>query len=347
MKARINKKYTLCTLLSLMVFFSCKYEAVTEASNKEFVTFSGIITNPNSDSLLVFNENYKKRIAVNQGIFHDTLHIDKKGTYRFYDGIEQSVLYLTKGDNLQLKLNTEQFDETIVYEGQGADVNNFLAQNALKVEETFNSIDLEDLNQEDLTNELTKVKDTLYKFIDSHDLPESLIKQEKDNIDEAIKSYQYYYEEKIAVKSEMTGKTTPLFTAYENIDGTKTSLNDLKGKYVYIDVWATWCAPCKHEIPYLKELEEKYRDKNIEFISISVDKAKDHEKWVKMINEKQLKGVQLFADNSFDSQFLKEYKINSIPRFILIDPQGMIVSPDTYRPSETEKIEQLFNSLEI
>ena len=51
-------------------------------------------------------------------------------------------------------------------------------------------------------------------------------------------------------------------------DSNETKLEDLRGKYVYIDVWATWCGPCRGEIPYLQKVEEKYKGKNIEFVSI-------------------------------------------------------------------------------
>ena len=61
---------------------------------------------------------------------------------------------------------------------------------------------------------------------------------------------------------------------FENYAGETSSLEDFKGRYVYIDVWATWCGPCKKEIPYLKAIEEKFHNRNIEFVSISVDEGK-------------------------------------------------------------------------
>jgi thiol-disulfide isomerase/thioredoxin len=120
---------------------------------------------------------------------------------------------------------------------------------------------------------------------------------------------------------------------YESIDGDFVALEDLKGKYVYIDVWATWCQPCKQEIPALKELHQNMSDKDIVFVSISVDQLKDKETWKKMVVDEGLKGYQLFADNSFRSHFIREFAIESIPRFILIDKEGKIVNADAPRPS--------------
>merc|ERR1711916_38022 len=70
------------------------------------------------------------------------------------------------------------------------------------------------------------------------------------------------------LKPLMKGMPSPKFVNYENNAGGKTSLDDLQGKYVYIDVWATWCGPCIQEIPSLKKIEKQYHNKNIEFVSI-------------------------------------------------------------------------------
>jgi alkyl hydroperoxide reductase subunit AhpC len=91
----------------------------------------------------------------------------------------------------------------------------------------------------------------------------------------------------------------------------------------------------------LKKAEEKYHGKNIEFVSISVDTDKDHEKWKTFVTEKALGGIQLFADKNWNSDFIKAFGINSIPRFILIDPNGVVVDADAKRPSNPKLIEQL------
>lgn len=138
-----------------------------------------------------------------------------------------------------------------------------------------------------------------------------------------------------AVKTLLTGKPSPKFS-YQDINGKKVSLDDFKGKLVYIDVWATWCGPCIQEIPALKKLKEDYKGKNVEIISISIDVEKDFEKWKKMVADEQLKGVQLFADKDWKSEFIKAYGIDAIPRFILIDQNGNILNADAPRPSSPQ-----------
>ena len=142
------------------------------------------------------------------------------------------------------------------------------------------------------------------------------------------------------------GNPSPKFVNYENYKGGTSSLDDFKGKYVYIDVWATWCGPCKAQIPFLKEVEAKYHNKDIEFISISVDNQKDYQKWRDMIEEKKMGGVQLFADTAFNSLFIKDYKIVGIPQFILIDPKGNIINSNAPKPSDKGLID-LFSEFGI
>ena len=141
------------------------------------------------------------------------------------------------------------------------------------------------------------------------------------------------------------GKPSPTFN-YENQKGGKTSLESLKGKYVYIDVWATWCGPCIKEIPSLKIVEEQFQGKNIVFVSISIDNNNDREKWINLVNKKELSGIQLLADKEWDSKFIKEYNIQGIPRFILIDANGNIVNAQAPRPSDPNLIE-LLNNLQL
>ncbi len=136
----------------------------------------------------------------------------------------------------------------------------------------------------------------------------------------------------VALDETNKGTSSPKFTDYKNYKGGATSLDDLKGKFVYIDVWATWCGPCRDEIPYLKELEKEFRNENIAFVSISVDDVEDHQAWKDMVATNKMEGVQLFANG--DAQFMNDYGIESIPRFILVDAKGNILDYDTYRPSD-------------
>lgn len=116
---------------------------------------------------------------------------------------------------------------------------------------------------------------------------------------------------------------------FVDMDGNKVSMSDFKGKYVYIDVWATWCNPCRAEIPHLKRIEEEFHGKNIVFISVSVDQTQDP--WRKMVTDDEMKGVQLWAGQA--PEFSEFYKITGIPRFMLFDKEGKIYDINAKRPS--------------
>lgn len=126
----------------------------------------------------------------------------------------------------------------------------------------------------------------------------------------------------------------------EDIDGKTYSLKDFKGKYLYIDLWATWCGPCKREIPFLKELEKKFEGKNITFLSLSTDHNKAD--WEKMVKSGELSGVQLLIGRR--SKFQQDYNIDGIPHFILLDPEGKIINANIARPSSPD-IENILKAL--
>ena len=130
--------------------------------------------------------------------------------------------------------------------------------------------------------------------------------------------------------------------AYPAPNGKTVKFEDLRGKVVLIDVWATWCGPCKAEIPYLKKLEEEMKGTNLQIVSISVDEAKDKAKWAKMIKDENLGGLQLFASGWGD--LAQYYKIKGIPRFMIFDKEGKIVTTDSPRPSNPE-LKTLLNKI--
>ncbi len=119
-----------------------------------------------------------------------------------------------------------------------------------------------------------------------------------------------------------------------DINGKEYTLADFKGRILYIDVWATWCGPCKAELPKLHALAENFKGTNVCFVSMSVDK--DKAAWEKMVKEDNLGGVQLYAGT--ESQFIADYKVNGIPRFILIDKEGKIIEANMTRPGEEKTL---------
>jgi thiol-disulfide isomerase/thioredoxin len=244
------------------------------------------------------------------------------------------LIYLANTSNLKIDVDYKDFDKTITFGGNGADENNFLLKFSKEAEAKFTGL-LSANDQTELENGIAKIKTDIATL-----LPTTVSKSFKDSFNGMVDG-QFDQIKEMAKQSieskKMNGKPSPVFD-YANHKGGRTKLADLTGKLVYIDVWATWCGPCIGEIPSLKKVEAQYHDKNIEFVSISVDDLKDNEKWKNMVTKKELGGIQLFADNSWSSDFVKAYGINSIPRFILIGANGDVISADAPRPSDPKLI---------
>lgn len=125
------------------------------------------------------------------------------------------------------------------------------------------------------------------------------------------------------------GKDAPLFEA-STLDGKIFSLSNLKGKFVVIDVWATWCGPCKQQAPYFEKMALKYKSTKIQFVGLSLDE--DIKKWFIDAKSKSKSTLQIHINDRI--AFGKNYSMESIPRFILIDPNGKFINAKMPQPEE-------------
>ena len=343
-------KSIITTLLIILLFGACS------KTPKNYATVSGQISNPNKLNKITISNRagFSREIKVNEdGTFSDTLKVEE-GIYRFFDGKEMGSIFLKNNNTISLSLDTNAFDETLKFKGDGADKSNFIITKSLLQEkyltdDVFNATENEFLETfDDLYVAYNALKEQ-YPLIDT-----AYFEVQDKGFESMKKAYTNYFEGKIEMRKLFAkGTPSPTFSNYENDNGSKSSLSDFRGKFVYIDVWATWCGPCKAEIPSLKKLESQYKTKNIEFISISVDDArrsgsmeKAHTAWKTMVKDKQLTGTQLFTGNGWETDFIQDFKINAIPRFLLIDPKGDIIDADAPRPSSKRLIE-LLNELGV
>lgn len=117
--------------------------------------------------------------------------------------------------------------------------------------------------------------------------------------------------------------------------GKLTDFKQYKNNYLLIEFWASWCSPCIAQMPFLKQLEEAYKNHPLKIISVSLDTDKG--RWEETIKKNNLTGTQLLESSAFAGLLPVYCKVyTALPRFVLINPDGKIINYDTPFPSEPE-----------
>lgn len=141
------------------------------------------------------------------------------------------------------------------------------------------------------------------------------------------------YKDELLAKIKSIGhlmKGSPAFDIQmQDTEGKTVNLKDFKGKYLYIDFWATWCGPCKQESPYFEKLKEEINSDQILFIAISVDSSE--KPWKDYLKENKKEALQF---QSLDKTIRQNWMLSGIPRFILIDKDFNIIDAFAKRPSD-------------
>jgi thiol-disulfide isomerase/thioredoxin len=123
--------------------------------------------------------------------------------------------------------------------------------------------------------------------------------------------------------------------SFKTMEGKEMKLSDLKGKVVYMDFWASWCGPCKGEMPHAKKLKEQFQGKDVVFLYVSIDE--NEAAWKKGIEAMSISGVHT-RTSGWGGEIAKMYKIESVPAYYLIDKKGNFVLKRTPRPSQSAEL---------
>ena len=257
--------------------------------------------------------------------------------YSFLDGKQGELgeLVISPNSEITLFIDEKELFESIDYSGNFKLSNNFLAYSK-KYQNLLSEMVRNGIKQEELEilihekGELINKKGISLNVVDSLS---SYVKLKFDEFSDILKQKNIKY----LYKTSIVNKIGNNFF-FKDIKNNVKTLKDFKGKYVYIDVWATWCKPCKVEHTFLKQLEEHFSYNNeLQIISISTDR--EYDKWEKYITKNSIKGVQLYSGSNSD--FVKFYDIGALPRFIFLDKEGKVISPDEIRPSNSKTLEKL------
>lgn len=311
-----------------LIFFAPKVERPTQSTS---ATISGVVTNHIGDTIKFYapDSTYITVLDTVTGNFSVEFDWDTTASVSFFHGMESTKMYLQPGDDITLTIDTEQFDESISYEG--SDESSYFAWQYLTEENS---------KYPDISMSSDGELDSLFNTYFAPFLDEAASFKESNppfyaSIVDGIENHKEYTLNRRSVLAALPqpGDAAIDFT-YPDKDGNNVALSDFIGSVVYVDVWATWCGPCRAEMPFLHDLEAEYSDKNVTFIGVSVDEEKNRQVWLDMMEEKDMKGVQIFADGW--SQITKDYAINGIPRFMLFDTEGNVSNLNADRPSSDD-----------
>ncbi len=120
------------------------------------------------------------------------------------------------------------------------------------------------------------------------------------------------------------GREFPDFSATDPLTGREFSLSDLRGKVVVVDFWASWCGPCRREMPTLLELRDAYKDRGVEIVGISLDH--DMERFRKFVADNGMSWIHVMEGGGWSTRLAKQYGIRSIPSMYVLDAGGVCVA---------------------
>ena len=357
-------------MIKNIFFFACVLAGVacTSQSKDEF-TVKGKLDKPFTGTVYLGHitdkfTNIDSVQLTNATEFSFTQHISNPDKYRIsfkpycngYEFIaEAEGCYELKNDSVTVIQGKEQelmnrYLKTITPFRQEAEklMNLYAEAETAKDEKALSEL------REKLTQHFTKEQQTTVNFIKSCpssytavDLAGNLLLREYPEwkeVYETVDTINYTYSYAFRSLQEKMNEArslwiqdieAPDFTTTD-INGKTVKLSDFKGNYLLLDFWASWCGPCRNEMPNVKAAYEKYASKGFEVISISIDKKQ--KAWRTAIEELGMNWTQVLNVDAADV-----YGIYAIPKTFLVDPEGIVVAKDL-RSKKLEKT--LFNLLE-
>jgi len=164
-----------------------------------------------------------------------------------------------------------------------------------------------------------------------------------DGLDEKLKESTTAVKIKTTIDSMSAadiGAKAPEFSA-KTPEGNELALSETLGKYTIIDFWASWCKPCRRENPNVVKVYEKYHDKGLNIISVSLDRQGHKERWIKAIADDNMDWYHVSNLQFWQDPIAKQYSVRSIPATFLLDENGIIIDKNLRGAALEAKIASL------
>ena len=153
--------------------------------------------------------------------------------------------------------------------------------------------------------------------------------------------YGTYLKETIAEKKITAIGTTAMDFTQADTSGNPVALSSLRGKYVLLDFWASWCGPCRQENPNVVQSFNKFKEKNFTVLGVSLDRPGQKAKWLQAIHADNLTWTHVSDLQFWNNAVAQQYRVQSIPQNLLIGPDGKIVAKDLRGPALESKLCEL------
>ncbi|MFI2744313.1 redoxin domain-containing protein [Zhouia sp. PK063] len=141
-------------------------------------------------------------------------------------------------------------------------------------------------------------------------------------------------------KKSVIGKPAMDFTQ-TTLDGKEFKLSSLRGKYVLVDFWASWCKPCRAENPFVVKAYKKYKNQNFEIVGVSLDASKDQ--WKRAVEKDGLPWIHVSDLKYWKNEVAQQYGINSVPSNFLVNPEGIIIAKNLRGEALTNRLSEIFD----
>ncbi len=302
------------------------------------------------DSLVIYDKENSWAIKSSfrfesSGRASNTFSVTERKIYPMYIFLrgEQSKLgelLMGSSSSINITVDEKHPHQMLKVSGDYTELNNTLAlSHSLQFE--LSSAVRAGMSSERLVEKIEETRGVLLLSVRASNSSDNLLERVMDDFDDFSETLKKK-NEKYVYKSSLVGSLGNQF-AFTDLNSDMVSLSDFMGDYLYVDVWATWCKPCKHESLLFEKLQEQFSvNDDLKFISVSIDKEVD--KW-KGFRRNSPSSVEQFHFGA-KGDFIDFYDIGSLPRFILLNRTGHVVDADAIRPSNPNTASYLDSLLE-